>query len=75
MLSVRLFWLSLHFGILAVARFYDFHELQNNIGFYTNVTGLLFWALIGYLCIYFVWKAFMAHKAKRVKAEEEGLQY
>ena len=58
--SVPMIWVSLHWALIGIIRFYGFLELENAIGSTTYWMGWFFFVLISYFLIYFVWKAFNA---------------
>ncbi len=67
LLSIVPFFASMHFGLLAVVKFYDFPELQELIGSTTYWVSIIFGLLITYFIIYLFTK--MIHQAAQKKKE------
>lgn len=65
------FWVSLHFGTIALIELYNMPELINSIGFITKVTGAVFFVILAYFLIYAFYKAI--HIAAQDK--KERLEY
>lgn len=55
LLSFVPFFASMHFGMLAIVKFYDWPELQNLIGSTTYWVGAMFGIIIIYFVIYLFW--------------------
>jgi len=60
LLGIIFFWTSLHFGMVSVVQFYNFPILENLIGSTTWWTGMIFFIILSYFCIYIIYKAFRA---------------
>ena len=71
LLSVPMTWISLHFGMIGLVRYYQLEALQNAIGSFTYWTAWLFFVLISYFVIYTIWKATEVAAQKK----EERLRY
>ena len=65
------FWVSLHFGLIALVEFYYLPALENLIGSVTYITGWLFFAIISYWFIYSIFKIFES----RMEKKRERLNY
>lgn len=52
------FWVSLHFGIISIVKFYDFNEIQNLIGDTTYWTAWFFFILLSYFSIYIIYRIY-----------------
>lgn len=64
-------WVSFHFGLLTVIKYYDFPELQNLMGSTTYWMAIIFFAIVVYFLIYVFIKG--VHVAAQNK--KERLQY
>ena len=71
LLSIVTFWTSLHFGLIALIKFYDFPELQGLIGSTVYWVAIIFGVLISYFVLYLIAK--MTHAAAQKK--EKDLEY
>lgn len=71
LISIIPFFISMHIGIISVAKFYDFPELQNLIGNTVYWIGLIFFVIIIYFLIYIITKMFQAI----AKRKSEQLHY
>jgi len=67
LLSMVPFFTSMHFGLLAIVKFYNFPELQELIGSTTYWVAIIFGLLITYFIIYLFTK--MIHQAAQKKNE------
>ena len=65
------FWMSLHMGMLAIIKYFDFPELQVLMGKTTYWTGMVFFVILAYYLLYVFMKAI--HVAAQKK--KERLQY
>ena len=66
LLSIVTFWVSLHFGLLGVVKFYDFPELENLIGTTTYWSAFVFFVIMSYFAIYLIYLIFIGlSKRKR----------
>ena len=72
MLSVILFFVSLHMGLLTVIKYYDFPELQDLMGTTTYWVGIVFGVIVTYFIIYLVYKMFTAAAADKAQRLEYG---
>jgi hypothetical protein len=52
LLSMVLFWVSMHFGAITVVEYYNFPAMQNLIGSTTYYTGMTFFVIVSYFAIY-----------------------
>lgn len=66
LLSVLPFFLSMHFGLVSVVKFYDFPELQDTIGSTTYWVTIVFGIIVIYFLFYLFYTIFdtMAQKKK-----------
>lgn len=71
LLSLITFWVSLHFGMVSVVKFYDFTELQDLIGTTVYWYGLTFFVIVCYFGFY----AFMKITHRAAQKKEERLNY
>lgn len=71
LLSFAMLFVSLHFGLISVVKFYDFPELQNLIGSTVYWYAWTFALLVMYLFVYMIWKGM----AMRTQRKEERLRY
>lgn len=71
LLTVPMFFISMHFGLLALIKFYDFPELEEMIGTTTYWVAWIFVAILSYFMLYMLYKGF--HIAAQKK--EEKLKY
>lgn len=71
LLSVPMIWISLHWSMIGVIRFYGLVELQEAIGTTTYWLGWLFFVVVTYFVIYLVWKMFDYMSGKK----DERLNY
>lgn len=71
MLSFVMFWVSLHFGLLAVVKYFDFPELQDLIGSVTYWSWWVFAVIIMYWLIY----GFVTAINVAAQKKKERLQY
>ena len=72
MLSVILFFVSLHMGLLTVIKYYDFPELQDLMGTTTYWVGIVFGVIVTYFIIYLVYKMFTAAANDKAERLEYG---
>lgn len=68
LLSPITFWISLHFGMIALVEMYNMPELENLIGKTTYLTGTIFFVLLAYFLLYAFYK--MTHIAAQKKNED-----
>jgi len=61
------FWVSSHFGTLALVEFYEFTSLQDIIGSTVYWSGWIFFAVISYWFIYLIYIIFYNIKSKKEK--------
>jgi hypothetical protein len=71
LLSILPFFSSLHFGMVAVAKYYDFPELQEAVGSTVYWVGIIFGVIITYFIIYLVYMMFHA----MAQNKKERLEY
>lgn len=71
LLTVPMFFLSMHFGLLALLKFYNFPELEEMMGTATYWVAWIFVAILSYFMLYLLYKGF--HMAAQKK--EEKLKY
>jgi hypothetical protein len=66
LLSFLSFFVSMHFGLISIIKFYDFPELQDLIGSTTEWAVLAFILLFSYFIIYFLYQLFKSFKEKKM---------
>lgn len=71
MLSTLTFWVSLHFGLTALIKFYDFPEMQELISTTTYWSTWIFVAILCYFAIYMIWIVFH----QMAENDKEKLEY
>ncbi len=64
LLSVPMLWISLHFGMIGLVKYYGLVELQESIGTFTYWTAWLFFVFVTYFIFYWIYKItnYMANK-------------
>lgn len=58
LLSVPMVWVSFHFGMIGLIRYYGLTVLQDVVGTTTYWMTWLFFVLVSYFIIYAIWKSF-----------------
>jgi hypothetical protein len=71
LLSFVMFWVSLHFGLTALIKFYNFPEMQELIGTTVEWTSWILFAIISYFFIYMIYLIFKNIAEKK----KEKLEY
>ena len=71
LLSMIPFFISLHFGALAIGKYYNFTPLEDAMGNITYWLSLMFGVIVTYFLIYLTYK--LIHNAAQQK--KERLQY
>lgn len=70
MLSLITFWVSLHFGMVSLIKFYNFPEMQELLAFTTQWSSYVFFAIISYFALYLIYLLFKnMYQEKREKME------
>jgi len=70
LLSYVMFWVTLYLGNIAVIKFYNFPELQNAMGFVTNITGWILFLIVAYWLIYIFYRIITSIQQRRKRELE-----